>query len=114
VFLVGYTPVGGGRYVPAWTEIAVTLGFIAMIVLAYRFVVLNFPVIDALPAPAVAPTGVSGPPRQPATAGTRRPALARHAAGVLRARVGIARVAGGRFSSRRAHAKRAPAQEVPS
>lgn len=49
VFLVGYTPRGGGSYVPAWTEVAVTAGFIAMIVLAYRFVVLNFPVIEALP-----------------------------------------------------------------
>jgi Ni/Fe-hydrogenase subunit HybB-like protein len=49
VFLVGYTPARDvAPYVPAWTEIAVTAGFIAIIVLIYRFVVLNFPVIEQL------------------------------------------------------------------
>ncbi len=49
VFLLAYTPaydVGG--YFPAWTEFAVTFGFIAIMVLIYRFVVLNFPVIEHL------------------------------------------------------------------
>ncbi len=58
VFLIAYTPVQeGATYWPAWTEIAVTAGFVAIIVLLYRFVVLNFPVIEALdeaPAPAEA------------------------------------------------------------
>jgi Ni/Fe-hydrogenase subunit HybB-like protein len=47
VFLIGYTPTGGrSTYFPAWTEFAVTLGFIAMIVILYRAVVFNFPVIE--------------------------------------------------------------------
>lgn len=62
VFLVGYTPVGGGHYVPAWTEVAVTLGFVAVIVLLYRAVVLNFPVLEALPPAA----RVEAPPRRSA------------------------------------------------
>jgi Ni/Fe-hydrogenase subunit HybB-like protein len=49
VFLVAYTPTFDETgYFPAWTEFAVTLGFIAVIVLIYRFVVLNFPVIEDL------------------------------------------------------------------
>ena len=52
VFLIGYTPAYEGEpYVPAWTEIAVTAGFIALTVLIYRFVVLNFPVIEQLEEP---------------------------------------------------------------
>ncbi|MFG0284889.1 MAG: NrfD/PsrC family molybdoenzyme membrane anchor subunit [Phycisphaerales bacterium JB039] len=51
VFLLGYTPLeAGATYIPAWTEVAVTAGFIAMIILLYRFVVLNFPVIEHLEA----------------------------------------------------------------
>ncbi len=49
VFLIAYTPAyDAGGYFPAWTELAVTFGFIAVIVLIYRFVVLNFPVIEDL------------------------------------------------------------------
>lgn len=49
VFLLAYTPtIEGERYYPAFAEVAVTAGFIAMIVLIYRFIVLNFPVIERL------------------------------------------------------------------
>lgn len=49
VFLLAYTPtIEGERYYPAFAEFAVTAGFIAMIVLIYRFIVLNFPVIERL------------------------------------------------------------------
>lgn len=98
VFLIGYTPRGGGHYVPAWTEAAVTIGFVAMIVLAYRFVVLNFPVIEALqprvrsamPARAAVPAPVIGT----IDPGPNRPAPARLAAEVLRARARRIRQAG--------------------
>ena len=47
VFITGYTPLyAEGPYVPAWTEVAVTVGFISLIILLYRFFSLNFPVID--------------------------------------------------------------------
>lgn len=50
VFLVGYRPRDpSASYVPAWTEIAVTAGFVAAIVLLYRLLVLNLPVIESLP-----------------------------------------------------------------
>ncbi len=49
VFITGYTPLyAEGPYIPAWTEIAVTVGFISLIILLYRFFVLNFPVIEDL------------------------------------------------------------------
>ncbi len=49
VFLLAYTPtIQSDSYFPAFTEFAVTAGFIAMIVLIYRFIVLNFPVIERL------------------------------------------------------------------
>ncbi len=49
VFLLAYTPtIESQPYFPAFTEFAVTAGFIAMIVLIYRFIVLNFPVIEKL------------------------------------------------------------------
>lgn len=52
VFLLAYRPLEvGATYFPAWTEIAVTAGFIALMVLIYRAIVLNFPVIEALPTP---------------------------------------------------------------
>tara|TARA_Y100001933_G_C18981075_1_gene556684 strand:+ start:473 stop:1837 length:1365 start_codon:yes stop_codon:yes gene_type:complete len=52
VFLIAYSPLDlTASYTPAWTEIAVTTGFIAMTVLIYRFVVLNFPVIEGLAVP---------------------------------------------------------------
>lgn len=47
VFLTGYHPLYVEKtYFPAWTEIAVTVGFISLIVLLYRFFALNFPVIE--------------------------------------------------------------------
>ena len=47
VFLTGYHPLYVEKtYVPAWTEIAVTVGFISLIILLYRFFALNFPVIE--------------------------------------------------------------------
>ncbi len=49
VFLLAYTPAIEIRpYFPTPAEFAVTAGFIAMIVLIYRFIVLNFPVIERL------------------------------------------------------------------
>jgi len=66
VFLIGYAPAGvGGVYIPAWTEIAVTAGFIAMTILLYRLIVLHLPVIEQLapsPAPATAVTCAAVPP----------------------------------------------------
>jgi Ni/Fe-hydrogenase subunit HybB-like protein len=51
-FLIAYSPLDpAATYFPAWTEIAVTAGFIAIMVLIYRFVVLNFPVIEHLDVP---------------------------------------------------------------
>ena len=71
VFLLGYTPLeAAATYTPAWTEIAVTAGFIAMIVLFYRFVVLNFPVIEHLEA---ARARGDAPRRAPRTRRARRP-----------------------------------------
>ncbi len=47
VFITGYTPpYAEGPYIPAWTEIAVTVGFISLIILLYRFFAMNFPVIE--------------------------------------------------------------------
>ncbi|HMN17594.1 MAG TPA: Ni/Fe-hydrogenase cytochrome b subunit [Ignavibacteriaceae bacterium] len=46
-FVVAYTPpYSTDSYFPSFGEISVTLGFVAMLVLAYRFVVINFPVIS--------------------------------------------------------------------
>jgi Ni/Fe-hydrogenase subunit HybB-like protein len=46
VFVVGYTPpYAESRYVPAWTEIMLTVGFISLIVLLYRAWVWTFPVL---------------------------------------------------------------------
>ncbi|RJO66168.1 MAG: Ni/Fe-hydrogenase cytochrome b subunit [Myxococcales bacterium] len=46
VFLVAYNPpFVESRYVPAWSEIVVTLGLIAGLVLAYRWAVITFPVL---------------------------------------------------------------------
>jgi Ni/Fe-hydrogenase subunit HybB-like protein len=47
VFLIGYSPTGGyGSYYPSLFEVAVTVGFVAMIVLLYRLAVFNFPIIE--------------------------------------------------------------------
>ena len=49
VFITGYAPLyADGPYIPAWTEIAVTVGFISLIILLYRFFALNFPVIEEM------------------------------------------------------------------
>ncbi len=46
-FVVAYTPpYSFGPYFPSIGEISVTVGFISLLVLAYRFIVLNFPVIS--------------------------------------------------------------------
>lgn len=46
-FVVAYNPpYSTASYFPSFGEISVTLGFAAMLILAYRFIVLNFPVIS--------------------------------------------------------------------
>ncbi|MDP3150405.1 MAG: Ni/Fe-hydrogenase cytochrome b subunit [Ignavibacteria bacterium] len=46
-FVVAYTPPYSTQsYFPSFGEISVTVGFIAMLVLLYRFFVINFPVIS--------------------------------------------------------------------
>ncbi|MDI6766145.1 MAG: Ni/Fe-hydrogenase cytochrome b subunit [Bacteroidota bacterium] len=46
-FIVAYTPpYSTESYFPSIGEISVTVGFIAILVLAYRFLVMNFPVIS--------------------------------------------------------------------
>jgi Ni/Fe-hydrogenase subunit HybB-like protein len=46
-FVVAYTPpYSYGSYFPSVGEISVTVGFVAMLVLLYRIIVLNFPVIS--------------------------------------------------------------------
>jgi Ni/Fe-hydrogenase subunit HybB-like protein len=47
VFVIGYKPLYADQpYVPAWTEILVTVGFISILTLLYRFFVFHFPVLD--------------------------------------------------------------------
>jgi Ni/Fe-hydrogenase subunit HybB-like protein len=54
-FIVAYTPpYSTESYFPSFGEISVSVGFVAMLVLAYRFIVLNFPVIS-LPGKETAP-----------------------------------------------------------
>jgi Ni/Fe-hydrogenase subunit HybB-like protein len=46
-FITAYTPpYATHAYFPSYGEISVTVGFMALLMLAYRFVVLNFPVIS--------------------------------------------------------------------
>lgn len=46
VFILGYHPTyAEARYIPAWTEVAVTVGLVATLVLIYRFLVMKLPVI---------------------------------------------------------------------
>ena len=46
-FIVAYNPpYATGSYFPSFGEISVTIGFAALLMLAYRFIVLNFPVIS--------------------------------------------------------------------
>jgi Ni/Fe-hydrogenase subunit HybB-like protein len=50
VFLTAYNPpFATARYFPAIGEVAVTAALISTLVLVYRFVVLNFPVIAGHP-----------------------------------------------------------------
>jgi len=54
-FVVAYNPpYSTHSYFPSFGEISVTVGFVAMLVLAYRFIVMNFPVIS-LPGKQTAP-----------------------------------------------------------
>ncbi|OGU79373.1 MAG: hypothetical protein A2W11_03045 [Ignavibacteria bacterium RBG_16_35_7] len=46
-FVVAYNPpYSTTSYFPSFGEISVTVGFTAMLVLAYRFIIMNFPVIS--------------------------------------------------------------------
>ncbi len=46
-FIVAYhPPYSQGAYYPSFGEISVTVGFAAMLILAYRFIVMNFPVLS--------------------------------------------------------------------
>ena len=46
-FIVAYTPpYSFGSYFPSFGEISVTVGFAALLILIYRFIVMNFPVIS--------------------------------------------------------------------
>jgi len=46
VFLIGYTaPYATGPYIPAWTEVLVTVGLASMLVLLYRLFVFHLPVM---------------------------------------------------------------------
>jgi Ni/Fe-hydrogenase subunit HybB-like protein len=46
-FITAYTPPYSTHpYFPSFGEISVTVGFVSLLMLAYRFVVLNFPVIS--------------------------------------------------------------------
>jgi Ni/Fe-hydrogenase subunit HybB-like protein len=54
-FVVAYTPpYSTHSYFPSLGEISVTVGFVAILVLLYRFFVINFPVIS-LPGRQTAP-----------------------------------------------------------
>ena len=46
VFIIGYTPpFSEGPYIPAWTEVLLTAGFIALLVLIYRLFIFLFPIL---------------------------------------------------------------------
>lgn len=46
-FIVAYNPpYSFGSYFPSFGEISLTVGFAALLVLIYRFIVINFPVIS--------------------------------------------------------------------
>lgn len=56
-FIVAYNPpYATSSYFPSFGEISVTVGFAAMLMLAYRFIVLNFPVISLPGKHTAAPT----------------------------------------------------------
>lgn len=75
VFLICYSPLeAGAHYAPSPGEYAVTAGFVATIVVIYRLVVLNLPVIEGLEhlksqtAPSH-PTDMAGAARSPSKPG---------------------------------------------
>jgi Ni/Fe-hydrogenase subunit HybB-like protein len=46
VFIIGYTaPYATKPYIPAWTEVMLTVGFIALLVLIYRLFIFMFPIL---------------------------------------------------------------------
>lgn len=46
VFIIGYTaPYATKPYIPAWTEVLLTAGFIALLVLIYRLFIFMFPIL---------------------------------------------------------------------
>jgi len=46
VFIIGYTaPYATKPYIPAWTEVLLTVGFIALLVLIYRLFIFMFPIL---------------------------------------------------------------------
>ena len=48
VFLIGYQPLyASGPYIPRWTEVMLTVGFISLLMLLYRLAVFVFPVLPA-------------------------------------------------------------------
>jgi Ni/Fe-hydrogenase subunit HybB-like protein len=60
VFLVAYKPLYATKtYFPSIFEVMVTIGLISALVLVYRFVVLNFPVITGEPREEAAPVRVA-------------------------------------------------------
>jgi Ni/Fe-hydrogenase subunit HybB-like protein len=46
VFVIGYmAPFADKPYIPAWTEVLLTVGFIALLVLVYRLFIFMFPIL---------------------------------------------------------------------
>lgn len=46
VFIIGYTPPFATKpYIPAWTEVLLTVGFISLLVLIYRLFIFLFPIL---------------------------------------------------------------------
>jgi len=46
IFIIGYTPpFSEGPYVPAWTEVLLTVGFISLLILIYRLFIFMFPIL---------------------------------------------------------------------
>lgn len=46
IFIIGYTPpFSEGPYVPAWTEVLLTVGFISLLILIYRLFIFQFPIL---------------------------------------------------------------------
>jgi Ni/Fe-hydrogenase subunit HybB-like protein len=46
VFIIGYTPPFADKpYIPAWTEVLLTAGFISLLVLIYRLFIFLFPIL---------------------------------------------------------------------